>query len=181
MVFVVEMSIGTESRDLFIEKMDAIYYSEIEEEALYALLCEFVDIFKHSKWLFECFDVLFYVLRNSRKIYSETVINFTRELILSHKDFFYLDLYRLKGIGYNCDPPPTILNVCQNTEHLYDLEMIWGRMSFEEIKNSFSEYTAKTRGKKKLDFDNVRIIRSEDGYDITPQILIKARKLGYLD
>ena len=168
------------SRDLFIEKMNIIYDPQTEEKALYTLLNEFVDLFKHTKWLFESFDVLFYVLRNSRKIYSEPITNFTRELILSHRDFFYLDLYRLKYIGYNCDPPPTILNICQDGEHIYDLEMTWGKMSFEEIKNSFSEYTAKKRGKNKLDFNNVQIIRSEDKYNITPQILIKARKLGYL-
>lgn len=158
------------STKLFVEKMNDIYNPATNEDALYILLEEFVELFQERS-----FDVLYYVLRNSRGIYSENITNFALKLILLHKEtIFYVDMYRLKYIGYNSDPPPTILKVYYKSEYIYDLKMKWWKLSFEEIKISFDAH------KQKLNFDNVQIIRSEDEYDLSKHIIYYAEKLGYL-
>lgn len=156
----------------FRELVDKIYNSETSEDDLYKLLSILVEDYEEQS-----FQIMWYVIRNSRKIYSSKIVEWCLDYINSNKEKqYYLDFWRLEAILNEdrtskkiiFEETPIKLTIINDKEQS-DLTIKHKMLMFTEIKEHLRF--------NKLSYDKVKIVRSKNNYDLTNIILFN---LGYI-
>ncbi len=163
----------------FVEYMNKIYDPKTKEDDLHKTLTDFVEAYHNTFLQPKTFDVLFYVIRNSRKCHSQETVDLCLDLIHVHRTtFFRFELFRLKSLGIPCDPPMPVFQVHHNDHFLFAIEIQCMKWWLEELHTSFNHYNVGKPKRETIGFHNVQLYENECDY--TCIVLRSAEKYGYM-